>query len=707
MGPLLYSTATRAAVDATLAKHKVRITGIMDDKYIMGPPKEALMAMETYASELAKLCLRLQHNKSAAIHGTALTPTGGKAGSYAAAMEACKLHGIALVDGLLVGGAPVGSPEYVDRELSDMVGELTDHMEKVRAVIVHQSTLNGKGNPNLRMGRLYKLIRWCLAPAMINYTLRTTPTEDVLLHARWYDEQVFKIVMELLGVPEGHAHTDRSTARGRLLRDRVNLLAGGVGLGITSAAMTAHDARLGSILLTAPLVAQALGEGFDSTMQGEVAIPDLLPLLEAKETKDLELEQLKGLTVERAFVSSRRQISKALAQARKEKRLKAVLNQVDDPEAKAWLLSCGGEGATYLMAEDSALAYGVQPLPNELFKALGRARVGLQPAPYRRLNESGTSPPAASPPPSRWDSLCPRVGCGKPMGPNGLHHLTCLEAGKGGAKGMRAYRHANVKRALRAAMRRVAGERTVPLVEPDLRILWLEKASYKAGRAEAQQAAQAPAPAPAATTTPTGQAMEEEHGTGQGAPSAQQATALGSPPPGPSSQLMADLPEEATEDGKGDWCNKPRGDISWKSNDGPVVFDLVITHPLPRSCPTAATEAGSAANKAHCDKINKYNRRFETRGMFEPIAVETGGRLHPDSLKALKAFIKTSMGLGDGPLPPDEAHQYQLALRSVLDSLAVSLAREVAQALLSGGPGGTRAPARARVREYEGRGGAQ
>ena len=131
-----------------------------------------------------------------------------------------------------------------------------------------------------------------------------------------------------------------------------------------------------------------------------------------------------------------------------------------------------------------------------------------------------------------------------------------------------------------------------------------------------------------------------------------------------------------------------------------MVFDLVITHPLPRSCATAATVAGSAANKAHCDKINKYNRRFETRGMFEPIAVETGGRLHPDSLK-------TSMGLGDGPLPPDEAHQYQLALRSVLDSLAVSLAREVAQALLSGGPGGTRAPARARVREYEGRGGPQ
>ena len=633
-------------------------------------------------------------------------------GSYAAAKEACNLHNIALVKGFLVGGAPVGTPAYVDRELTDMVGELTEHMEKVRAVIVHQSTLNGKGDPNLRAGRLYKLIRWCLAPAMFNYTLRTTPTEDVMLHARWYDEEVFKIVMELLEVPDGHSHADKTTERGRLLRDRVHLHAGGGGLGITSAAMTAHDARLGSILLTAPLVAQALGEDFDSTKQGEEAIPDLPTLLEAKETKGLELEQLKGLTVDRAYVSSRRQISKALSQARKEKRLMAVLNQVDDPEAKAWLLSCGGEGATYLMAEDGALAYGVQPLPNDLFKALGRARVGLQPAPYRRFNEGSAPPPADDPHPSppSWGSLCPREGCGKPMGPNGLHHLTCLESGKGGAKGMRAYRHANVKRALRAAMRRVAGEKTVPLVEPDLRTLWLEKASYKAGREAPQQAAQAPAPASAAPATFTpSQGMEEEQESGQGAPTgnAQQATVLGSPPSGPSSQLMADLPEEATEDGKKDWCNKPRGDISWKSNDGPVVFDLVITHPLPRSCATAATVAGSAANKAHCDKINKYNRRFETRGMFEPIAVETGGRLHPDSLKALKAFIKTSMGLGDGPLPPDEAHQYQLALRSVLDSLAVSLAREVAQALLSGGPGGTRAPARARVREYEGRGGPQ
>jgi hypothetical protein len=38
-----------------------------------------------------------------------------------------------------------------------MVGELTEHMQMVRTVIVHQSTLNGKGDPTLH-GRLYMLI---------------------------------------------------------------------------------------------------------------------------------------------------------------------------------------------------------------------------------------------------------------------------------------------------------------------------------------------------------------------------------------------------------------------------------------------------------------------------------------------------------------------------------------------------------------------
>ena len=53
-------------------------------------------------------------------------------------------------------------------------------------------------------------------------------------------------------------------------------------------------------------------------------------------------------------------------------------------------------------------------------------------------------------------------------------------------------------------------------------------------------------------------------------------------------------------------------------------------------------------------------------------------------------------------MPPDPAYKYQQALRTVLDSLAVALAREVAIALLSGGPGGHREPAEARQRDLGG-----
>jgi hypothetical protein len=159
--------------------------------------------------------------------------------------------------------------------------------------------------------------------------------------------------------------------------------------------------------------------------------------------------------------------------------------------------------------------------------------------------------------------------------------------------------------------------------------------------------------------------------------------------------------ECTTEKRQKDWTNSPLGDILWKGPAGPVILDLVITHPQPRSDPKVATVPGAAASKAHNDKVKKYCRRFEIpAGQFEPIAVETGGRLHPSARRTLTAFVKWTLGLGcEEKVPPDLAYKYQRALRSVLDSLSVSLAREVAGALLSGGPGHARAPAEARRRD--------
>ena len=73
-----------------------------------------------------------------------------------------------------------------------------------------------------------------------------------------------------------------------------------------------------------------------------------------------------------------------------------------------------------------------------------------------------------------------------------------------------------------------------------------------------------------------------------------------------------------------------------------------LTWSSPTPCPAAkvATEAGTAAHEAHCDKIETYLSRFEVPGgAFEPIAVETGGRLHPESHNAIKAFVRHALGI--------------------------------------------------------------
>lgn len=142
-------------------------------------------------------------------------------------------------------------------------------------------------------------------------------------------------------------------------------------------------------------------------------------------------------------------------------------------------------------------------------------------------------------------------------------------------------------------------------------------------------------------------------------------------------------------------------DIVWRTAaPGPVIYDLTIVHPLPRSSARTAEVAGHAAQESYSGKIDKYSRRFEIPGgQFEPIAVETGGRLHPASRRALADFVKAAVGADAGKaVPPEVSSRYQRAMRTVLDSLAVSLAREVATALLSGGsrgPGGTSGAARA------------
>ena len=131
-----------------------------------------------------------------------------------------------------------------------------------------------------------------------------------------------------------------------------------------------------------------------------------------------------------------------------------------------------------------------------------------------------------------------------------------------------------------------------------------------------------------------------------------------------------------------------RGDLLWEHEGRRVIYDVVVTHPH-TGCGADTSPPGSAAEAAHSDKINTYNGRFVIPvGEFEPLAMETGGRLHPRALGALKTFVKaTTLGLGaTDPIPVHQMPKYNRALRVLLDSLAVSLARQVARALLHAVP---------------------
>lgn len=131
-----------------------------------------------------------------------------------------------------------------------------------------------------------------------------------------------------------------------------------------------------------------------------------------------------------------------------------------------------------------------------------------------------------------------------------------------------------------------------------------------------------------------------------------------------------------------------RGDLLWEHEGRRVIYDLVVTHPH-TGCGAVTSTPGTAAEAAHSNKIKKYNDCFVIPvGEFEPLAMETGGRLHPRALGALKTFVKAvSLGLGaTDPIPVHQMPKYNRALRVLLDSLAVSLARQVARALLHAVP---------------------
>jgi len=141
---------------------------------------------------------------------------------------------------------------------------------------------------------------------------------------------------------------------------------------------------------------------------------------------------------------------------------------------------------------------------------------------------------------------------------------------------------------------------------------------------------------------------------------------------------------------------KPDVDITAKNRADFAVFmkgatylaDAVLTHPNPASHPTSVKKSGAAAAAASTKKLTSYNNLFVIPvGRLVPFSYETGGFVDPDTLDFIRTLVKYGMAEGDETEPewtPYNRAEYQRRCRSVCESISISIARSVANTLITG-----------------------
>ena len=119
-----------------------------------------------------------------------------------------------------------------------------------------------------------------------------------------------------------------------------------------------------------------------------------------------------------------------------------------------------------------------------------------------------------------------------------------------------------------------------------------------------------------------------------------------------------------------------------------MVVDITVSSAFApsnlRLCKSDTT-AAAAAGHGYDSKIKKYNAAFQIPAdCFWPISMETGGRMDARSRAHITELVKTNLGYGpEEKIPPHLIGEYNRHLRTLLDTLAVSLAKGVADTLLT------------------------
>ena len=385
--------------------------GICDDTYLSQRATVLIPVIRCFIKHCARIGLTITLRKSKFLFGPS-TPEEDKALLRAFSAE----HGLAIVDGLVIAGIPVGSPSFINAHLTEAFSDIHGVIALVSraanaALLHHRHTVMG----------IYKILRYCLSAPKVNHYLRALPRESLAPFLPTYDRAMFTVtaLLATLSAP----YSDPLTNTGSISMARAQLAPRLGGLGLSSACASHPAQRMGHIALVSHIITSIV-PGFTPTLHAKGTFPDIDQLFTPSLLRSVDA--IKDYNPLDFFTAPVYKLARAISAVQSKLTLPELLGRLPDDESRAWLVSNGGTGGLVLHAAHN--------LPNSLAGVLLRTKLG--------------APASASTPPAG-----PCHMCGKPQNGSGTHYPQCmtLSQSKGGPHGHQS-RHSAGKGAIKALL---------------------------------------------------------------------------------------------------------------------------------------------------------------------------------------------------------------------------------------------------------------
>jgi uncharacterized protein YcnI len=222
----------------------LRIMGPADDKFLMADAGTVIRAYKRAVALLAETGLEVQMDKC-----ELWAPMQETKEALRTEMQQQEVN-VPITEGIMAAGAPVGEPQFIRARLKE---KFDDIVALIRRLGTTWSMHKGRIS-NLTQAT-FQILSYCIAPASVNYLLRTVRPRDIAEEAARFDEEVEKLTLAL-----AQSYRQRATTadRAEITRLILHLPMAKGGLGLASAAKTSKAAYWSAGMETAEAICTRL-----------------------------------------------------------------------------------------------------------------------------------------------------------------------------------------------------------------------------------------------------------------------------------------------------------------------------------------------------------------------------------------------------------------------------------------------------------------